>query len=584
MEVYSTYILNNKAKETSLARKYLTIKLLASYLVCLTILGFAITGCGKAKSSNKGILPDSTIYSQENYSPISLDSSILASFYTKHKIEDSLKAHITDFYTRRKYQYAWFDQNGITETCHIFYNQLQSYSSDFDDLSVNPKLVDSLINFAHDENEKKVLSEIDRQNIELMLTTSYFRYAEKAFAGSTKSTFDLEWFIPRKKKNFQALLDTMISTNKAIALQEPVNQFYKSLIIELRKYKNIEKNGGLPSINPSKKDLKLGDTDSSSYNLKRYLALTGDLTTNDTSDSFDKNLELALKSFQKRHGLAESGHLNKNTLAELNTPTSQRIRQIMINLERLRWLPQEIEPNFILVNIPEFKLHVFENNKAISESNVVVGKQANKTIVFKGELSTIVLNPYWGIPQSIAVKEILPKLKRSTSYLSRNNIEVFSNNKVINPNTISWGKYNKELPFYFRQKPGINNALGKIKFLFPNNYSIYLHDTPSKGLFGETNRAFSHGCIRVQNPKELATYILRNDPKWTLQNIESVLKIDTEKHIAVKPTLPVYILYLTAWVDYSGQLNFRKDLYNFDKKLELEIFASENNQTIDRKP
>jgi len=228
-----------------------------------------------------------------------------------------------------------------------------------------------------------------------------------------------------------------------------------------------------------------------------------------------------------------------------------------------------------MVNIPEFKLHIFENGKPISESKVVVGKMATKTSIFKGQLSTVVLNPYWGLPNSIVINEVLPKIKSNVSYLSRNNIEVFSKNSIIDPRTVNWSQYKTQVPYNFRQKPGKNNSLGKIKFLFPNNYNIYLHDTPSKSLFAETNRSFSHGCIRVENPKNLAEYILRNDTQWNIEHIEKILKTDIEKRITVKPTIPVYLLYLTSWVDHRGKLNFRKDIYLHDKKLASEIFAKE---------
>jgi murein L,D-transpeptidase YcbB/YkuD len=574
MEVYFTYILKNIAKRLTLGNKHLIIRLFTFTLLSWLVLSFSIISCGKTQKNNKGILPDSSVYSNQNFSSVSLDSTVLLSFYLNHKIEDSIKTQITAFYTRRNYQYAWFNQSGLTEACHVFYNQLQSYTSDFDDKDLNPKLVDSLINFAHDT--KRVLTETEMQNIELLLTSSYFKYAEKSYGGIAKSTFDLEWFIPRKKKDYETLLNSIVSTNKISSLQEPVNQYYKTLIIELRKFKNIEKKAKFIDVKPTKIDFKLGEKDSCLYELKSRLFEIGDLKTKDTSSVFDKTLELSLKNFQKRHGLTETGVLNKNTLTELNTPISKRIKQIMVNLERLRWLPQEIEPECIIVNIPEFKLHVFENHKPISESKVVVGKMATQTSIFRGELSSVVLNPYWGIPNSIAVNEILPKLKKSTAYLSRNRIEVFRKNGIVNPNTLNWSQYHKSLPYNFRQKPGVNNSLGKIKFLFPNNYSIYLHDTPSQELFGETNRAFSHGCIRVQNPRNLAEYILRNDPKWTIKDIENVLKTDIEKKISIKPVVPVYLLYLTAWVDHSGQLNFRKDIYGLDKKLAVEIFATTN--------
>ena len=225
----------------------------------------------------------------------------------------------------------------------------------------------------------------------------------------------------------------------------------------------------------------------------------------------------------------------------------------MVNLERLRWIPVQMEKDYLLINIPEFKLHVFENSKQVWAANVVVGKTARRTSIFRGNLSQIVLNPFWGIPNSIVQDEILPKIKKNPNYLANNNMEVIDGN--------------------YRQKPGLNNALGKIKFLFPNNYNIYLHDTPSKGLFKENTRAFSHGCIRVENPKKLAYYLLRNEPEWSPEKINNVLLTDTMTNIIVRPTVPVYIAYFTAWVDNTGQLNFRNDLYNLDNKLSKEVFG-----------
>ncbi|WP_255080862.1 murein L,D-transpeptidase [Lacihabitans sp. CCS-44] len=531
--------------------------------------------CSKNKAANKGILPDTSIYSSQNFSEKILDSTILANFYQKYHTDDSLQTQIMEFYKRRNYQYAWFDKNGITEASHIFYNQLQSFSSDFDDQSINTKLIDSLINIAHNEDKKVILPESETHKIEFLLTSNFFKYAEKAFGGIAKNTFDLEWFVPRKKKNFQILLDNIISNSKSKNLQYSINQYYTTLTSQLRNYKSIEKSGGFPKIVTLKKQIIMGESDTCLVALKAYLLMTGDIKTKDSTLIFDENLKTALKNFQNRHGLTESGILNKATIAELNIPIHDRISQMMVNLERLRWLPEEMEPNFLLVNIPEFKLHIFENGKPISQSKVVVGKMATQTSIFKGQLSTVVLNPYWGLPNSIVINEVLPKIKRNVSYLSKNNIEVFSKNSIIDPRNVNWNQYKTQVPYNFRQKPGKNNSLGKIKFLFPNNYNIYLHDTPAKSLFGETNRSFSHGCIRVENPKSLAEYILRNDAKWNSENIDNILKTDVEKRITVTPTLPVYLLYLTSWVAHDGNLHFRKDIYGHDKKLAFEIFAKE---------
>jgi murein L,D-transpeptidase YcbB/YkuD len=411
------------------------------------------------------------------------------------------------------------------------------------------------------------------QKLELLLTTAFFNYSEKAYTGNVKDPLGLEWFIPRKKKNYQALLDTLVSA-KGQPIREPVNRYYTLLKDQLRQYRAIEKRGGWDSIGILRKVILLGDSNALLTKVKRTLSLTGDFKVTDKSELFTDSLVTAVKKFQHRMGLVENGKIDAATVAELNRPIGFRIKQIMLNMERLRWVPDEMEPNMLLVNIPEFRLHVFEKGELSWDTKVVVGKAANQTSIFKGQLSYVVLNPYWVVPNSIINNEILPKLKRNPGYLARNNMEVVSGNKILNPYSIRWSSYQKNVPFTIRQKPGKNNSLGKVKFLFPNSFSIYLHDTPAKNLFGESKRAFSHGCIRVSEPDKLALHVLKNMPAWSKEKLESIWRAGNEKWITVRPTIPVYIVYFTAWVDHTGQLNFRNDLYGLDKSLSVEIFGA----------
>jgi murein L,D-transpeptidase YcbB/YkuD len=322
--------------------------------------------------------------------------------------------------------------------------------------------------------------------------------------------------------------------------------------------------------------LAAGDSNACLLNAKKHLVLTGDLKENDQSNIFTDTLANALRYYQRRMGLAEDGKLGAATLTEMNVPIEERIKQMIVNMERLRWASVEMEKEYLLVNIPEFRLHIFAENKQVWQMNVVVGKAVHKTSIFKGNIAQIVLNPYWGVPKSIIRNEILPKLKRNPSYIASNNMEVLSGNTVIDANTIDWNQYNGNVPYNIRQKPGMNNALGKIKFLFPNSYSIYLHDTPSKSLFNETNRAFSHGCIRVAEPHKLALYLLRDKLDWNETRADNILKTNQATTIKLSPTIPVYIAYFTTWVDNTGALNFRKDIYYLDEKLSEEIFGVEN--------
>jgi L,D-transpeptidase YcbB len=495
---------------------------------------------------------DSTVSSAKDFTELIIDSTVVLPLFRKYPISPAIANEVVEFYTRRNYQFGWFNKNGMTCGASNFYTQLKTYSQDFGDNSLNSKVLDSLMTSFEANPEKVLLQKNHLEQLDLLLTSTFFEYAHKVYGGTTKKASALDWFIPRKKKNYQILLDSLVSSELCKNLQEPLNQYYIRLRGKLKQYRNIQKNGGFPPIEPQKKAFVLGQNDFIMLDVKRYLFLSGDLVENDNSPTFTDSLSKALINFQHRMGLNETGTIDRQTITEFNKPIEFRIKQMMVNMERLRWIPVEIEKDYLLINIPEFRLHIFENNKQVWMTNVVVGKDAKQTSIFRGNLSLIILNPYWGIPKSIVKNEILPHIQRNPNYLADNNMEVIDGN--------------------YRQKPGKNNALGKMKFMFPNNYHIYLHDTPSKGLFEETNRAFSHGCIRVENPKRLAYYLLRNNSKWNTENIDKILETDNQVGIRIEPTVPVYIAYFTAWVDEKGQLNFRNDLYNLDKKLSEEIF------------
>jgi murein L,D-transpeptidase YcbB/YkuD len=222
-------------------------------------------------------------------------------------------------------------------------------------------------------------------------------------------------------------------------------------------------------------------------------------------------------------------------------------------MERMRWVPAQPTGDFILVNIPQYRLTVYENGKPSFGMNIVAGTTQNKTVIFTGNLQHVVFSPYWNVPPGILKNETLPAIRRDPSYLSRHHMEMHNGG--------------------VRQKPGPWNSLGKVKFLFPNQYNIYLHDTPSKSLFDEQKRSFSHGCIRVADPPKLAASVLRNDKSWTKERIQKAMNAGKEQFVTVKETLPVYIAYFTAWVDDTGLLNFREDVYGHDKKMAAHLFA-----------
>jgi murein L,D-transpeptidase YcbB/YkuD len=266
-----------------------------------------------------------------------------------------------------------------------------------------------------------------------------------------------------------------------------------------------------------------------------------------------------IKSVQKSFGLRQDGVITAALLRQLNIPVKVRITQLLLNMERMRWVPEQPGGDFIIVNIPEFRLHVFEGEKKQFSINIVVGKEAHSTVIFTGSLKYVVFSPYLNVPPSIVRNEIAPAIKRNRNYLSKNSMEQTG--------------YSEGLPV-IRQKPGGANALGKVKFIFPNSYNIYFHDTPAKSLFSEDARAFSHGCIRLAEPQKLAAYLLRNQPKWAEQNIKTAMSAPKENWVTLKESLPVFITYFTAWVDSEGLLNFRDDIYGHDKRLATQLLLN----------
>jgi len=353
----------------------------------------------------------------------------------------------------------------------------------------------------------------------------------------------------------------------------PQSTNYNKLKENLTKYKLIKESGGFKKVD-SNKNLEKGIQDPAVIQLKERLQQT-DQYNNEINQNFDDNTEKAVISFQKKHGLKADGIVGPNTLKELNVDIDERIKTIEINLERLRWLPQSLGNRYVLVNIADYKLDVYENTEMLFDMNVIVGQEQRSTPVFSDRIRYLALNPYWNVPRSIAVKDKLPLIKKDIKYLEENNYTVLTMYEgefiEVDPETVPWEELNKNnFKYFLRQDPGPNNALGQIKFMFPNKFSIYLHDTPAKELFSQTDRSFSSGCIRVEEPFKLAEYILKVNNKWEPQRIEEILKTNKETIIGLNKYIPVHIVYFTAWVEDNG-LNFRKDIYNRDKRL-IEAF------------
>jgi len=280
---------------------------------------------------------------------------------------------------------------------------------------------------------------------------------------------------------------------------------------------------------------------------------------------FDSTLLKNLVRFQQQYGLEPDSVVGPKTIGMLNRPISDHIETIKLNLDRWRWLPRENSNKYLIVNVAGFYVDVFEADTVFLRKQVMVGNVRTKTPIFGDMIQYLEINPYWTVPYSIATREMLPKLKKDPSYLARNNYKLLKGGKSVDPYGIDWSTIKRSgFPYVIRQNPGKKNALGSVKFMFPNRYNVYLHDTPSKHLFVKYSRAFSHGCIRLENPFELAEYLLQENPKWTSHKIEQTLNRGKNKRIDLETPVPIFIAYFTTWVDETGELHFQKDIYKRD--------------------
>ena len=349
---------------------------------------------------------------------------------------------------------------------------------------------------------------------------------------------------------------------------QPQAPDYAALKRALADYRAIAATGGWASV-PLGESLKPGMTDSRVPALRARLFITDGAPAQASGppELYDPGLVSAVKWFQDRHGLTGDGIVGKNTVAALNVPVDERITEIVVAMERWRWMPPDLGREHLIVNIAGFDLRHVEDGELIDRMAVVVGKPYSRTPVFSDRVRYLEFNPYWNVPSSIAVKEELPKLKQNPAARAAAGFEAVLNGQVYQLTQIDWSQYGPgNFPFQLRQRPGPTNALGRVKFMFPNQFNVYLHDTPSRGSFAQDSRAFSHGCVRLSRPLDLASEVLSGNAGWSRSRIDGVVAGGERTTVNLAQPLPIHITYLTAWVD-GGTPNFRNDIYEQDAKL-----------------
>jgi murein L,D-transpeptidase YcbB/YkuD len=412
-----------------------------------------------------------------------------------------------------------------------------------------------------------------RADTEILCTDALARLAVTLrFGKLDASDLDPAWNFSRHivRQEPLAYLNSVLD-NKTVARElaglAPDVPLYRRFQNGLTSHRSIMASGGWASVSAGPV-LTLGSTGPRVEELRKRLLTSGDLESSGSADKaeFDARLETAVRTFQSRHGIGADGKVGPRTLEELNVPVEVRVGQLRASLERMRWVFRDLPDDFIIVDIAGFRARLFRNRKEVWRTRVQVGKPYHATPVFKDTVRYLEFNPTWTIPPGILRNETLPAIRRDPSYLNRNNMSVVTTSgKVVDPSTIDWSATaTGGFPYMIRQEPGPHNALGRVKFMFPNRYMVYLHDTPSKGLFARAERAFSHGCIRTQNPFDLAEMLLA-DQGWDRSRIDQVLASNKTTRVNLDTPITVMLLYWTAEVGEDGTVYFRRDIYDRDR-------------------
>lgn len=479
------------------------------------------------------------------------------------------------FYGERAFAPIWFTDTGIAENAHLVVAAMASAN----DHALNPdnygplRLVDQAA---------AATTPADWAAFELELTKQYIRYATHLSSGRVqpnKINKALNLFPDRPEP--QMLLEQAVDAVDFATFLEalaPRSDNYARLKRRLAQYREKAASGDFATV-PEGDVLKPGMSDPRVAALRQRL-MEEDIegASGHSGDTYDGSLVEAVKIFQAHHGLADDGVIGKETYARLNIPLEEKLIQMELNMERRRWMRDDLGSFYVFVNLADQELKVVEDGKTVHTARVVVGKPYHATPVFSDQLEYIEINPFWNVPYSIATSEYLPKLKKNPAALSGKNIRVFQDGTEVAATQIAWNSYSRgNFPFRLRQDPGNSNALGRIKFMFPNTFNIYIHDTPSKSLFTKAERAFSHGCIRVSDPFALANVLFEH--KSAASGHWEAIR-DTGKRTVVKPGVPieVHLTYLTAWMNKDGATHFRKDIYGRDAKLltALRLAMTEN--------
>ena len=468
-----------------------------------------------------------------------------------------------DFYKRRRWAAAWAGDDELLERGWKLHQAIsRSHEDGLPRENYGFPITQKLLTRLEARNAQELPDSVRDQylaSIDLLLTEGFNRYANDLVSGTIDpKESGVDWRIQRGKALEERVLQAVIrgtAPSQVVATLRPSIPHYDRMRAALLEYYEIAARGGWPKI-PEGASLKPGARNNT-VSLLRTRLITGldkkeaSLAQQGSADPtlFDPALKEAVAHFQERHGIEGDGAVGEATLRELNHTVQQRIDELKLNLDRWRWLPDQLGERYIMVNIAGFELEFIDKNRVIETMNVVVGQRSWQTPVFADTIENLVVNPYWNVPPSIYEEEIAPAIAADPNYLASHNYERTSDGGV-------------------RQRPGPGNALGKFKFVFPNDDDIYLHDTPADHLFSRARRDFSHGCIRLERPEDLARLIVRLQTSKSQEDLNRAMATTSERWIKLERKLPVYLLYFTAWAEEDGTVRFHHDVYGRDEKLE----------------
>ncbi len=504
---------------------------------------------------------------------------------------NSLKTQPSNSFLKQLYRQlffvpVWIDENSVSSFSKELFRQITQDKT----LDKTSKLYQDTLRLEKKAQEIYGSNGTLSQKVELEFKISqlYKEYANYTLYGSINwgafqdRLYNLKaqgiyagWVTYRPKFGPLSLIETAAlsgSLSELFAQAVPKEYHYKELQESLIKYLEMQKNGGWPIV-LFKGVLKPGESHDVVPLLRKRLRITGDYASCHSKEEnrYDSCLKDAVVHFQIRHGLEDEGIIGPKTIAALNVPIGKRIEQIRLNLDRIKWLHERNTKRHIIINIPAFTLF-FEEDRALRlQMKVITGTRKNPTPVFSNTVRTIVLNPHWNVPKSIIQKEMIPKIFKDPNAMAKEKIEIYTswgpNAKKVPAGSVNWGqyRYSKTVPYRFAQTPGYHNALGKVKFLFPNQFSVYMHDTPTKSLFEQNVRAFSHGCIRLSKPIELLETFSTFNDNVDFEKAQERLEGKKKEFLPLTEKVPVDVVYLTAYVDYDGVLQFRNDIYGYDK-------------------